>query len=365
MSKKTLILTESQIKKVIDNLLTEQVFTNFDSNYDYKLDGNMWYSTLKGQDKWLSLKNSPSAIQKLNQKYGKDVPIGKSDSLQPQPTQNVSNLLFKNESEGNAFRSWFIKTYPDHAKKMNLSPTGPFNNSYINNAYNLKLSNGKIAGEEYKLVISGTPSIKKDEDFKESGLKNFLMKILPSNVVHVLYPTNLSNSSITKAQKNELGKAIKKSMRRIGTDNRGFVTYEDWGPEYVEWFKNDKPLSKRDLFIRSLSDPKFQIATTVGQGLWKNLGDKIVYEDKYDWNKKGEGLSRYRESVGVDTSNLSYPQAIIKLQKEAGLDLYRAIRELQHRESPVVSKDTPAPKMVFSFDKGEFEKITETSPRQS
>ena len=191
------------------------------------------------------------------------------------------------------------------------------------------------------------------------------MKVLPSNVVQMLYPTNLSNKSITRRQKTELGNAIKRSMKRMNTNKSGNVTYDDWGPEYVEWFKNDQPVPKKDLFTRSITDPKFQIATTVGQGMWKNMGDKVIYQDEYDWNKSGAGYSRYKEAVGVDTTDLNYYQAIRKLQKEGGLDLYRAIRELQHRESPVVTKNTASPKMVFTFDKNEFWGQPESTPPQT
>lgn len=210
--------------------------------------------------------------------------------------------------------------------------------------------------ESDKAIKEPTKDVKEppkvaNSKFNEGTFKQILMKVLPSNVVQMLYPTNLSDKSISSNQKTELGNAIKRSMKRSNNTNNGIVEYEDWGPEYVKWFDKDQPIPKTELIRRSLSDSKFQIATTVGQGVWKDHGDKIVYTDEYDWNKKGEGYSRYPSAVKVKTKGLSYIEQIRKLQKEGNLDLYRAIREIQHRESPVMAKNAPSPKMVFNFDK--------------
>ena len=57
---------------VVDNSnqnVDGKVYTDFDSVWDYKFEGGMWYTHRKGQDKWISLANYPTAIKKLNAKY--------------------------------------------------------------------------------------------------------------------------------------------------------------------------------------------------------------------------------------------------------------------------------------------------------
>ena len=44
-------------------------------------------------------------------------------------------LPFKNVEDGNAFRKWVNDTHPEKAKKLDLDPTGDFNNSYIQKAF--------------------------------------------------------------------------------------------------------------------------------------------------------------------------------------------------------------------------------------
>lgn len=42
---------------------------------------------------------------------------------------------FTNATEGNAFRAWVNKKYPNYAKQIDLSLSGDFNNSFIKKAY--------------------------------------------------------------------------------------------------------------------------------------------------------------------------------------------------------------------------------------
>ena len=48
---------------------------------------------------------------------------------------SVPPTPFKDATEGNAFRAWVNKTYPDKAKSWKLDPTGSYNNQYIRKAY--------------------------------------------------------------------------------------------------------------------------------------------------------------------------------------------------------------------------------------
>lgn len=48
---------------------------------------------------------------------------------------SIAPTPFKNATEGNAFRAWVNKNYPDKAKTWKLDPTGSYDNQYIRKAY--------------------------------------------------------------------------------------------------------------------------------------------------------------------------------------------------------------------------------------
>lgn len=61
-----------------------------------------------------------------------------------------SGCPFKNKSEGDAFRNWFNDSFPQTAKKYELSRSGDFCNSYIKNAVSYKITQGRFAGKTAK-----------------------------------------------------------------------------------------------------------------------------------------------------------------------------------------------------------------------
>jgi len=66
---RTAIGKEPKLADNVDQNTNGNVYTDFDSVWDYKLEDGMWYTHRKGQDKWISLANYPAAIKKLNAKY--------------------------------------------------------------------------------------------------------------------------------------------------------------------------------------------------------------------------------------------------------------------------------------------------------
>jgi hypothetical protein len=52
--------------------LNEQVFTDFDSVWDYKKDGDKWFTKKKGASKWIDISNRAEAVNKLNAEYFPD-----------------------------------------------------------------------------------------------------------------------------------------------------------------------------------------------------------------------------------------------------------------------------------------------------
>lgn len=51
-----------------------KIYTDHDRVWDYKIENNMWYTRRKTSNgNWVSLKNYPAAIQKLNNFYGTSI----------------------------------------------------------------------------------------------------------------------------------------------------------------------------------------------------------------------------------------------------------------------------------------------------
>ena len=151
------MLTETQILRVVDELLKEQaekIYTDHDKDWDYKFINNQWFATRKGKNNWLSLEKYPDAIKKLNARYNPTSTPSRA-AINPVKPEPLADVPFKTAEQGNHFRGWFIKNFPTQAQRLDLDPTGSFNNSYIQKAYNMKTSSGSIAGQLYFTANKG------------------------------------------------------------------------------------------------------------------------------------------------------------------------------------------------------------------
>jgi len=63
--------------------------------------------------------------------------VDENASIDNSETKEKSNEMnFASKAEGDEFRAWVNKTYPEEAKKMDLDPSGSHTNSYIKKAWN-------------------------------------------------------------------------------------------------------------------------------------------------------------------------------------------------------------------------------------
>ena len=87
------------------------------------------------------------------------------DELQKQSASNQqkkkeqkaldSGCVFKNKTEGDAFREWFNNSYPKLAQKNQLDRSGAFCNSYINKVANATFKEGIFKGKKVYDVFKG------------------------------------------------------------------------------------------------------------------------------------------------------------------------------------------------------------------
>ena len=196
MSSKIIKLTESDLNTIVSKILKEQeekIYDKHDKSYDYKVSGGEWLASKKGLNRWFSIKKYTKSVNNLDRKYpearkSKDKTSNTNKSKDKGSKGNKvknQNDFFKNKEEGNEFRKWTNKYYPNIAKRIDLSLTGSYNNSYIKKALNspiklrdtgkivplgelyatkhLKLSGDSLISQVKKLIDKSMNKIKQDK----------------------------------------------------------------------------------------------------------------------------------------------------------------------------------------------------------
>lgn len=112
--------------------------------------GGIWYFTRRKPDGSDS-ENEMEAEMKVPETLNKDKVKNTVASSSTGGAVSISPAPFKNSDEGNAFRAWVNKNYPDKAKAWKLDPKGSFDNQYIRKAY-------AELGVAYQKSLSNTDS---------------------------------------------------------------------------------------------------------------------------------------------------------------------------------------------------------------
>ena len=115
-----------------------------------------------------------------------------------------------------------------------------------------------------------------------------LFKLLPINAQQVVLklaglPTGLTEKDLNNDQKLALYNSVKNAQERNNKYKAGGTRYKDYGPEGVDIAKGKNGLLKSA--YKSVVDPKFQMATTLGRTSYKDKGDSVIVTDKYDFSK--------------------------------------------------------------------------------
>lgn len=166
------LISEAEKKRILNlhnsykhnhgtSLISEQVVTDYDSVWDYKKEGDNYFTKKKTSDSWIKL--SGNALNTVKSKV-----FGDSSTQSTQSTQTSSknvDLPFKNREEGNKFREWVNDNYPSYAKSEDFSRSGPHDNSYIINAF-------KIYGKEYVKSMENTQKNEPTDNLIVSNVMN-------------------------------------------------------------------------------------------------------------------------------------------------------------------------------------------------
>ena len=221
MPSKVIKLTETDLNTIVSKILKEQkekIYNKHDNVYDYKVVNNSWYGKKKNGGKWFSLKKYPKSIKKLNNTYPNA--LGKQSSVSDTPPKvtSKSTSLFKSEEEGNEFRGWMNKYYPDTSKKLQLDVTGKYDNSYIKKALNgkVKRKDGSIVtfGELYSIKYLKKTDLSLFDRFKKFigydekrpeqekiDLKNKVTNVIVSDSINRAYVKDIDFNSLKSTGK--------------------------------------------------------------------------------------------------------------------------------------------------------------------
>jgi hypothetical protein len=170
--------------------------------------------------------------------------------------------------------------------------------------------NYKFKGEkvtEYPIAQDG---IKTPYEPVNSTIADIFRTIVPAPknfsqmlAKEVLKDARMSNKSLSDNEKVILWNTIQNARERTGKDSGG-TAYQDYGnqgwgtPEEFHQRINRGKSSITDLISNSITNPAFNLATTIGRGVYKvdpNNPDVIHYTDNYDWNSKEKNFSGENE----------------------------------------------------------------------
>jgi hypothetical protein len=131
-------------------------------------------------------------------------------------------------------------------------------------------------------ILSSIPGVSTIGD----AMKAF--SFLPINAQQMILktvglPTNLTEKDLNTDQKLALYNSIKSAQERTGRITKGGTKYRDYGAEGGSIAGGKKGLGT--VIAKSLVDPNYQMATTLGRTSYKNKGDSIIVTDKYDFSK--------------------------------------------------------------------------------
>lgn len=338
------ILSFSDWEKSGANSLFEQIVTTYDSTYDYKKDGDKYYSKKKNTTDWIEATGKAKVAiaskvfkdkQTVTKPVTKQVTKPKSNVL-PEVTIK-SSPSFKTKEEGDAFRLWVNKTYPVWAKTNQLDPSGSHTNSYIKKAY---AKFGKAYVESKK-----KPKEVKKEDYEEGFFMKTIRKVFP-NIVQYFNKKSLTNEDFTESHLKVIKETIKNAIDRTNKSKYGATEYIDYGQKF------DQVLNARGRkfmdFIKLYWSNKaaFDVATVLGRFTYKkNQDGTYKVTDKYDFSNQYD-ISK--EDLDWDNSN--WLNKVIKAKElKPEIGLYGAIRHVAHLDQPS-HIDSDPPKIELNID---------------
>jgi len=346
MTKKLYILTETQIQRVVDKIIeeqTEKIYTDFDKAWDYKFTNNQWYATRKGANKWVSLANYPDAVKKLNARYN-PAPVARTVQNVAKTVDNASNVAAqKIRSVGSTFPERLKSTGDAIGDK--LRSTGKAIGDKVDTLGNTIGDKVRSAGDTLRTRSAAVDSAKEDQP----GIKGFLRKLSP-NVAQMFFTRPLTGTDFTKRQRNVIYNVIQNAIKRGKRKERGLTDYGDYGERIKSTFDTKTGASTKDIITKSVTDPYFQVASTLGAFTYQLQKDgTYLVSDTYDFSK-GRGYTVTKEEL----TGMPYLQQMSYVMKKDNLTPYRAARQIAYIEHPDTASEDDKVKINLIINPQEF-----------
>lgn len=212
---------------------------------------------------------------------------GSGNSKKPNvKVPEYSATPFKNDTEGNTFRAWVIKTYPDWAATNHLSETGPKDNTYIRKAYSefgAAYAKSKEAPAEVKTVARLTNSQLQQivKSIKASGASAEIKIITSDNSPYVFWWRGKEYGNIYNNFR----------LQFVSSSGKKFAgTYATGGNIK---FDNGKTITLKDF--------------VAGNASFKISGEKpeVAQSKKAFVSSSGEGFTNVRSSAMANTGSVN------------------------------------------------------------
>ena len=185
-----------------DKSTSGDVRTNHDRTYDYKKDGDKYFYKLKNATDWTTA--SGKGLEAIKTKvYGTGNPSKSGSNL----GKSKAAFPFTDKVAGDKFRAWMNKYYPKVSKIIDLDKSGPFNNSYMKNAWNTSLN--KEYAKTLKGPLSGVLTFGDLYDIQVLKPKTGSLIGQASDVVNAA-------AKVLKGTKNSEGYTLSKNQEAVG-----------------------------------------------------------------------------------------------------------------------------------------------------
>ena len=345
------------VKPLVNEQSSNTIITNIDKLYDYKKINGTWFAKNKKGNKWFDITKYPETIKRLELRIN-SVRTTQKPQIKLKPSDNINIIkgfqLFMNKN----FKDWYNGGIIPHNKLGvidNITKTyyNKYGKSYHNAIKSIKTNLPWYSWEHIKQVIGefGEKVQKTMTNVAKDviqGFTHYIRKAFP-NVAELFFSRDLTTDDFTDSQKKIMYDAIKSAKIRNKNQKNGYIEYVDYGDGIEkEWF-GPGGTKTSDMVLNTLfSNPKFMVATTLGRFTYKDIGDKIVITDNYDFKKIDDIKTTTKELEG-----LSYPEKIFKIKNDNNVGYYLAIRHLGYLEHP--DTDLKAkPKIAIELNPQDF-----------
>jgi hypothetical protein len=286
----------------IANIVVEnQIYALATIQYDKDKKSKTYFNPQTGKNESYAVKpNAPQynllstqvdlRATNLNIKNKVPAQILKTIQQGPAKTKENKTCYFNNKQEGNRFRQYVNNVYPDIAKKLDLSTSGDFCNSYINKAYTYNLPQGsryKTVGENYKANLKFNQIDPTNISREDLGFVGDKLDTQRDVNVQTQKAAN-QEKTFKMAQKNkeledeENNKAMEESKKYNAWVEEQLKKYDFSTFPVPKDYQQGKPIYDVSIWTEPKTGRKFPI---IGKTL-KEIKEEIINEIEYNKSQK-------------------------------------------------------------------------------